>query len=592
MRGRLRRLLGVSASTALVAAGALVLVAAPAGATNITAASGDIDLTSATGNLIVGNDTQIYAEDGNGNLTAPQGAVQVSGASSVQASGNVTMTSGASGSLISGSLVAAIGGSASIASTGSGSITQSKFTAEGDVTISDTGAVGDTYTVSQTPFEVAPYGLPSVEVVAQGGCAGALTAVTALVPLGVEPALTMSYSTDPVTGCPDAELSSWSSGLPGAGAATPVVIAGGPGGPNQVESGEQQGGVTTLGAGSPGVTVTFAGDLPLATIVLPASVGQYSYGETVPTFFYCNDTCEDSNGQAGPHGSLDTSTPGSQTYRVTAQGAGFTYTASIGYTVTPAVPTLTWNPLASITYGTPLSSTQLDATASVPGTFAYRLPVGTVLRPGSQQLSVTFTPTDGTDYTTATAMVTLYVNPAPLTITASSNAEPYGSAIPAITPSYSGFVNGDGPGSLTTAPTCSTGATAGSPVGTYATSCSGAVDPDYTVSYVAGTMVITKAATTLVASPISVLGSVTSVHVTFSATLTSNVTGAGVASQSVTFTWAGGHCSALTNSSGVATCDAWILDLVPLLLAPQYAVTYGGAADYQGTSDSAGLMLL
>ena len=51
-------------------------------------------------------------------------------------------------------------------------------------------------------------------------------------------------------------------------------------------------------------------------------------------------------------------------------------------------------------------ATQLDATASVPGTFTYTPAAGTVLNAGKgQTLSVTFTPTDTTDYTTATATV-------------------------------------------------------------------------------------------------------------------------------------------------------------------------------------------
>ena len=72
-------------------------------------------------------------------------------------------------------------------------------------------------------------------------------------------------------------------------------------------------------------------------------------------------------------------------------------------------PTITWATPAPIRYGTTLSATQLDATASVPGTFAYSPPAGTVLGVGSQTLTVTFTPTDTTDYTTATATVVLVV---------------------------------------------------------------------------------------------------------------------------------------------------------------------------------------
>ena len=46
-----------------------------------------------------------------------------------------------------------------------------------------------------------------------------------------------------------------------------------------------------------------------------------------------------------------------------------------------------------------MSATQLEATASVPGTFVYTPAAGTVLGAGnSQTLSVTFTPTDTADY--------------------------------------------------------------------------------------------------------------------------------------------------------------------------------------------------
>jgi hypothetical protein len=48
----------------------------------------------------------------------------------------------------------------------------------------------------------------------------------------------------------------------------------------------------------------------------------------------------------------------------------------------------------------------------VAGTFAYSPSAGTVLTTGSQILSVTFTPTDSTDYATATSIVTLTVNKA------------------------------------------------------------------------------------------------------------------------------------------------------------------------------------
>jgi hypothetical protein len=82
-----------------------------------------------------------------------------------------------------------------------------------------------------------------------------------------------------------------------------------------------------------------------------------------------------------------------------------------------ATPTIAWATPAAITYGTPLSTTQLNASASVPGTFVYSPAPGVVLGVGQQKLTVTFTPTATTDYTTATATVTLTVNQASPVIT-------------------------------------------------------------------------------------------------------------------------------------------------------------------------------
>ncbi len=93
-----------------------------------------------------------------------------------------------------------------------------------------------------------------------------------------------------------------------------------------------------------------------------------------------------------------------------------TATASVTLTVNKATPTITWVAPDPITYGTTLSATQLDATASVPGNFVYNPAAGATPRAGQQSLSVTFTPTDATDYTTATATVPLTVNKATPTV--------------------------------------------------------------------------------------------------------------------------------------------------------------------------------
>jgi Flp pilus assembly CpaE family ATPase len=93
-----------------------------------------------------------------------------------------------------------------------------------------------------------------------------------------------------------------------------------------------------------------------------------------------------------------------------ADSAGYnTAQASVSLTVTKESPAITWTAPAPIAYGTPLSATQLNASASVPGTFTYTPAAGEVLAAGSQTLSVTFTPTDAADYTPGQATTTIKV---------------------------------------------------------------------------------------------------------------------------------------------------------------------------------------
>ncbi len=112
------------------------------------------------------------------------------------------------------------------------------------------------------------------------------------------------------------------------------------------------------------------------------------------------------------------------------------YTASssstISLNVTQAVPVITWASPAGVVYGTTLSTTQLNATTSVAGTFVYSPAAGTTPAVGTDTLSVTFTPTDNSDYTSATQAVSLAVNKAAPVITwATPAAATYGTALSA-----------------------------------------------------------------------------------------------------------------------------------------------------------------
>ena len=102
---------------------------------------------------------------------------------------------------------------------------------------------------------------------------------------------------------------------------------------------------------------------------------------------------------------------------------------TINLTVNKATPVITWLP-AAITYGTALASAQLNADASVQGTFAYSPAAGTVPVAGSGTLTGTFTPTDTTDYNTATTSVSLLVNKASPALTwTTPSAITYGTAL-------------------------------------------------------------------------------------------------------------------------------------------------------------------
>lgn len=85
---------------------------------------------------------------------------------------------------------------------------------------------------------------------------------------------------------------------------------------------------------------------------------------------------------------------------------------------------------------------------------------------------------------------TLTVNPAPLTIKVNNTTKIQGTPNPTFTVSYTGFVNGDTPASLTGSLSFSTTATTSSPVGTYPVSVSGVSSPNYSITFVDGELEI------------------------------------------------------------------------------------------------------
>jgi uncharacterized delta-60 repeat protein len=84
------------------------------------------------------------------------------------------------------------------------------------------------------------------------------------------------------------------------------------------------------------------------------------------------------------------------------------------------------------------------------------------------------------------------VTPAPLTINADDQTKVAGDPVPTLTASYSGFVNGDTPDSLTTPVSLST--YSGDTAGTYPIVPSGATSPNYSITFVNGTLTVNPAA--------------------------------------------------------------------------------------------------
>ena len=135
-------------------------------------------------------------------------------------------------------------------------------------------------------------------------------------------------------------------------------------------------------------------------------------------------------GTTYPTSATAPTTAGRYQVAATVSSPDYAGTASGTLVINQATPSVTWATPAAIPYGTALSPTQLDAASTVAGSFAYTPAVGATLAAGPHTLSVTFTPTDTTDYVTTTATVQLAVTQATASITwATPAAISYGTAL-------------------------------------------------------------------------------------------------------------------------------------------------------------------
>jgi uncharacterized repeat protein (TIGR02543 family) len=261
-------------------------------------------------------------------------------------------------------------------------------------------------------------------VAAEGGTivGGVQTAppLTLLLPVrNTEQFITFSNSA-PVTFAPGKTID-LSALATGGGSGNPVTFArvSGPGS----LSGANGATLTTTGAGSIVVTASQAGlggYLPAADVQSTIIVNKANASVTLSPL--------NQSYTGGARSVTATTTPAGKNVAVTYDGnpaapiepgfyavvatisdADYTGSATGTLNVSKATPVLTWSAPAAILSGVALSATQLSATASVAGTFAYNPAIGAVPPVGIQTLSVTFTPTDTAHYTSKTATVLLTV---------------------------------------------------------------------------------------------------------------------------------------------------------------------------------------
>jgi hypothetical protein len=262
-----------------------------------------------------------------------------------------------------------------------------------------------------------------------------------------------------------------------------------------------------------GVTVSPANGAAVVTWLAPLSDGGSAITGYVATAIPGSKTC---------------TTAGAQTCKIRALTNGVTYSVSVkarnvkglGVASTPV----------SVKSGVPSAPTDVQVTAGdAEGTVTWSVPPnhGSAITqytvkssPASNKCQTSTTScvltglTNGVPYqfkvkatnargTGPVSPLSAAVTPSlpTLTVTASNGTQTYGGTPPTISPQYSGFVNGDTPGDLSEVPTCASGTAASSPVmGTYISSCSGAVDPNYNITYVDGSTTVDPATLTVTAN--------------------------------------------------------------------------------------------
>jgi hypothetical protein len=156
----------------------------------------------------------------------------------------------------------------------------------------------------------------------------------------------------------------------------------------------------------------------------------------------------------------------------------------------PDASEITWSAPDTVSYGAAIGAAAMNATTSSVGTITYSFIADSVFDAGSHELIATFTPTVADDYMATADTVNYVVEKVMLTATADNKDMAKGEDVPALTISYSGFVNDETESVLDVIPMASTTATSDSPEGTYTIAVSEGSDNNYDITSVDGTLTI------------------------------------------------------------------------------------------------------
>ena len=249
-----------------------------------------------------------------------------------------------------------------------------------------------------------------------------------------------------------------------------------------------------------------------AAVTVTAADANRTYGATNPTF---NGTVTGlKNGQDASvlpnlgYATTATSASDAGTYAITpgsATNPNYTYTYVPGtLTVNPAALTITANN-ASALFNDPIPTFSASYAGLVNGDTAGDIAGLTLTTTATQgdavgTYAISAAGATNSNYTISFEAGILTISNQILTITADDFARLYGAANPIFTATTTGFVGSDDLSILTSPIVFTTTADTGSGVGTYTITPSGAVAPNYDITFVVGTLTINPAALTITAT--------------------------------------------------------------------------------------------